>query len=233
MNRWLRPSWTVVMVAITCAWACGTNAAAADPIPTDLARVESAAEAGFDAALTADSTQLAKANATVKRSWAAYRGRALRDRVPADALAAVDAAIAHLDSLVAVHATGPQLARAYDAISAPMGRIYAVYKPPVPATLLDLDQLGRALIVDARVVDMPLAEADLARLAARWASFRARVVAVGDGRAVASMDAALARARAAIEARDATALERAAVAETDVVDVIEKLFADRTRRGAD
>jgi hypothetical protein len=222
-----------VSAAIAGATVCGATTAAAGPIPADLARVESAAEAGFDAALADQPAQLARAKATVTRSWATYRARALRDRVPADAVADADAAITDLTRLSAANATGPQHARAFSAISAPMGRIYAAYKPKVPAVLLDLDQLGRALIVDARGADMPLAAADLARLAECWAAFRARVVAAGGGRAVTSMDTALARARAAIEAADAAALERAAVAETDVVDVIEKLFADRAGRSAD
>jgi hypothetical protein len=89
------------------------------------------------------------------------------------------------------------------------------------------------LIVDARLADMALAGADLARLAARWATFRPRVLAAKAGRTAASMDATLARARAAIEARDAAALEQAALAETELVDVIEKLFVTPGRRGAD
>ena len=226
----------VLGLAVACiAAACGGEAGETpvDPIPADLASVESAAESGFDAALAGDRTAVADAVNTAASHWSSYRGHGASDGVAADVLAAVDTAVANVNLLSAANATGPQLARAFDAISAPMARIYGVYKPPVPATLLDLDYLGRELIVDARVADLALATLDLDRLVARWAPFRSSVVAVGgDGQATA-MDTTLANARRAIGARDVVALEVAGVAETDVVDMIEKLFADRARDGAD
>ena len=213
--------------------ACLANATTRDPIPADLARVESAAEAGFDAALAADPAQVAAAAAAAEQGWSRYRARAVRDGVPPEAVLAVDAALADTRRFIVANAPAPALARGFNGISAALARIYAIYKPPVPAPLLDLDQLGRALIVDARSADMPLASADLARLAERWASFRPHVLAAKGGRSAASMDTALARVRAAIEVSDAAALERAALAETELVDELEKLFADRARRGAD
>ena len=44
------------------------------------------------------------------------------------------------------------IARAFNAVSAPMARIYAVYKPPVPENLLDMDYLGREADPGERVV---------------------------------------------------------------------------------
>ena len=226
MKHLLRTTWALVFAAVA--------VAAVDPIPADLARIESAAEAGFDAALAADAAQAATASAAIAKSWAAYRARAVRDRVPDDAVVSVDAALAEVERATAANAPAPALARTFNSISAPLARFYAVYRPPVPPALLDLDHLGRELIIDARVADMPRARADLVRLCGRWAAFRARVMAVGGGKkSAATMDAALARARAAIEANDATALAHAALAETEVVDVIEKLFAGRARHGAD
>lgn len=233
MNLSYRRPLLMLLAAWTIVLAPGQGSAAADPIPADLAQVESAAEAGFDAALAADPAQVAAAAAAAEQGWSRYRARAARDGVPPETVLAVDAALADTRRFIAANAPAHTLARGFNGISAPLARIYAIYKPPVPAALLDLDQLGRALIVDARSADMPLASADLARLAERWASFRPRVLAAKAGRSAASMDSALARARAAIEVRDAAALERAALAETELVDVLEKLFADRARRGAD
>jgi hypothetical protein len=149
------------------------------PIPTEPAGVESAAKSGFNAALAGDRTVPADAGRAAANHWASYRRRGASDEVAADALVAVNGVIAGLDGASAVNATGRQLARAFNAISAPTARIHAVYKPPVPATPLDLDYLGRALIADACVADLVLASADLTRLTARWAPFRSSVVAIG------------------------------------------------------
>lgn len=222
------------LAVATLAVACGGGGEATpDPIPADLAAAESAAESGFDAGLAGDRAAATDAGRTTADRWARYRARGVSDGAPADALIAVDTAIADANRLAATNATGPQLARAFNAISAPMGRIYATYKPPVPASLLDLDYLGRELIVDARVADLALATTDLDRLVAQWAPFRSAVIAAGGGAQARAMDTGLADARNGITARDAAAVERAGVNATDAVDLIETLYADRARDPAD
>jgi hypothetical protein len=219
-------SFTAASVVLGCG---GEDDAPVDPIPTELAAVESAAEAGFDAALAGDRSAINVANTAIASHWANYRQQAPRDGVPADAVSAVDAGIADALRLAAANATAPALARAFNVISAPMARIYAVYHPPVPADLLDLDHLGRELIVDAREADFARAGTDLDHLLARWTAFRSVVIASGGATQATAMDRALAAARQAIAARDSAAVEAAAVTETDVVDEIETLFADRNR----
>ncbi len=206
--------------------ACGGKKPADDPIPPELAAVETAAETGFDAALKSDQTLMVTAAAAAASQWAVYAQRALQDGVPADALDAAAVAIAAAKTLLNTPSPAPlAVARAFNRISAPMSRIYDVYKPPVPAALLDLDYLGRELLLEARAADMPRATASLDTLAARWATIRANVVTVGGSAQATQMDGTLTRARSAIAANDAAALELAAVAQAEAVDLIEQLFA--------
>jgi hypothetical protein len=206
--------------------ACGGGeGGAADPIPTELAAVETAAETGFDAALKADQPQIAAAANVATSNWATYGKRATADGVPPAAFDAVSAAITTVNSLIASNAPAPAIARAFNQISAPMARIYAVYKPPVPATLLDLDYLGREVRADARAADIARATADLDTLTSQWAMFRTSLVAAGGAAQASQMDGTLAHARTAIAANDAAGLELAAVSEADAVDVIERFFA--------
>jgi hypothetical protein len=214
-------------MALVVATACGGGDAAADPIPTELADVEAAAEDGFDAALKPDRAQLLAAAQKATNSWAAYGARAGGDAAPADALDEVTAAITAVNSLAAANAPALDIARAFNRLSAPMARLYAIYKPPVPVTLLDLDHLGREVLLDARAADMQRATTDLDALSSRWTAFRAQVIAAGGTAQAAQMDGTLNQARNAIAANDPAALELAAVAEAEAVDVIENLFARR------
>jgi hypothetical protein len=217
----------LAMALVLAATACGGGDAAEDPIPTELADVEAAAEDGFDAALLSDRAQVLAAAQKAASGWAAYGARASGDAAPADALDAVTAAIAALNSLAAANAPALDIARAFNRISAPMARLYAVYAPPVPVTLLDLDHLGREVLLDARAADLQRATTDLDTLAGRWSAFRAQVVAARGSAQALQMDGTLSQARSAIAGNDPAALELAAAAEAEAVDVIEHLFAQR------
>ena len=225
MKLLARGARTVTLAFVVLLAACGGEKAAVDPIPTELAAVETAAETGFDAALKSDQVQTAAAAKLAASSWAAYLKRASADGVPAAALDAVSAAITAANSLSALNPSALAMARAFNGISAPMARIYAVYKPPVPAALLDMDYLGREIRLDSRAVDLPHAATNLDALAAQWSAFRASVTAAGGAAQAAQMDGTLAQARKAITANDAAALELAAVAQAEAVDAVETLFA--------
>lgn len=157
--------------------------------------------------------------------WTDYSRRAAADGVPAGALASTTAAIAQLATLVTANAAPLVIARAFNAVSAPMARIYAVYKPRVPEKLLDMDYLGRELRLDARAADLPRATSNLDALTSQWTAFRGGVVTAGGTSQALLMDAALVQACTAIAASDVAALERAAVAEAEAVDAVETLFA--------
>jgi hypothetical protein len=222
-----RRAFAMALVLVTTACGGGGGGAAEDPIPTELADVEAAAEEGFDAALKSDRAQALAAAQKATNRWATYGARATGDAVPADALDAVTAAITAVNSLAAANAPALDIARAFNRISAPMARLYAVYGPPVPVTLLDLDHLGREVLLDARAADLQRATTDLDALASQWTAFRARVVAARGTAQALQMDGTLTQARSAIAGNDPAALELAAVGEADAVDVIESLFARR------
>lgn len=225
MKPLTRASMALTLVLTLLVTACGGKEGAENPIPSDLATVESAAETGFDAALLANRAQMAAAANLASSTWDGYSKRAAADGVPSDAIASTAAAISSVTTLVTSSAPTLVIARAFNAVSAPMARIYAVYRPPVPENLLDMDYLGREIRLDARAADLQHASTNLDLLAGQWTAFRSRVVAVGGTTQAVQMDGALAQARTAIVAADAAALERAAVAQAEAVDAIEALFA--------
>ena len=220
------PRLPALMLALTlCLTACGGEKKVEDPIPPELATVEAAAETGYDAALAADRARITAAANLANSGWADYSRRATTDGAPAVALAATTAALAQLSTLVSANAAPLVIARAFNAVSAPMARIYAVYKPPVPENLLDMDYLGRELRLEGRAADLPRATTNLDILTSQWTAFRGRVVAVGGTSQAVQMDSTLTRARSAIAANDLAALETAAIAQAEAVDAVEALFA--------
>jgi hypothetical protein len=123
-------------------------------IPADLEAVEGAAEGSFDAALSSDFAT-ARAQADVAASaWAKYKPRAEKDQAPASAIVAIDTAIGALPASLAGSPNAVDAARAVNAVSAPMSQFYALYSPAVPVAVLDLDYLGREVLLDARASDI-------------------------------------------------------------------------------
>lgn len=211
--------------------ACGKEAtaatAASDPIPVDLGTVEAAAEGLFDGALADDKAKVASSSKQIADALAAYRGHAAKDGVSVAVLADLETAASTVTGLVQKGSTGVELARAGNAISAPMSKIYGVYGPPLPVVMLDLDYLGREVLLDAREKSFARAGTDADRIVAIWAPFRPRLVAAGGIAVAADYEGAVANAKKAIAAADPVAIEAAAKAGLDHVDAMENVFKNQ------
>lgn len=203
----------------------GGEKGAVDPIPTDLAAAETAAESGFDAALAANAAQVTTSRDALTRNWNVYKPRATGDGVPADAVASVDTAIAGLSTALSTTPTGTEAAAAFNRVSAPMSRLYAPYRPPVPTQLLDLDYFGREVLLDARRGNFTSAATHAQQLASIWTALRPNVLSSGGATQAKRMDDSVSQMQAAIGAANAGNLEAAARAEAEAVDVVEALFA--------
>ena len=229
MSSVTRPCVTLAVVVACFVMGCSKESQPDDPIPTDLATIESATEVAFDQALAGDVPAVQAQARQISEAWTRYQPQASRDGVSASALQRLAAAVQGLVTAAANSSVSAvDLARAANAISAPLEEIYAVYNPPVPPQLLTLDFLGREVILDAKEANFGRARGDVDRLDATWQSLRAKVVSAGGGSAANQMDAAIAAQRMALAGPDAPALEAAARQVLAVVDNIEQLFAAET-----
>ena len=153
---------------------CGDDGdEAKDPIPKDLAAMETAAETAFDQALLANATAVQEQARLISEALTRYQQQASKDGVSASALQRLATAAQGLVAAAANHAlSATDLARVADAVSAPMEEIYAVYNPPAPPKLLTLDYLGREVILDAKEANFGRALADVNSLDTNWQSVR-------------------------------------------------------------
>ncbi len=201
--------------------ACGSEPTS----PADLEAAESAAEGAFDSALSADFAGARVQAEEVAAAWAKYKPQAETDRAPAQAIVALDAAVGALPATLAGTPNVVDAARSINAVSAPMSQLYALYSPAVPVTVLDLDYLGREVLLDALASDTAGATTHLNEIDAAWGGLRPKVLQAGGTAEAADFDATLARARAANASSNVTELEAAAKAELDAVDTLEAVFA--------
>lgn len=200
-------------------------------VPADLEAVEAAAEHSFDQALAGELANAHDSSLTLGTAWDSFRPRAVQDGAPASALATIDEAIAALPAAVIPLARPAAAARAINRVSGPMSQLYAVYHPVVPVAVLDLDYLGREVLLDAADGDFAQAITHLDTIEATWSALSARVVASGGAAAADDLARSLEQARAATSQRDGALLTSAAQGELDAVDAVETVFASKLDSG--
>lgn len=200
---------------------CGGSA----KFPSDLEAVEASAEGTFDRAIVGDFPAARTMSGDLSAAWSKYRPRARRDKAPPAAVDAIDGAVAALPTKLAGSPNAIDAARAVNAVSAPMSQLYALYHPPVPVDVLDLDYLGREVLLDALGPDLARAGRDVDRIASTWSALEPKVAAAGGAAEIAQMQSTIANARAAITAGKPADLEAVARAELEAVDAIEAVFA--------
>jgi hypothetical protein len=106
-----------------------------------------------------------------------------------------------------------------------MSELYALYFPAVPVAVLDLDYLGREVLLDALASDIAGAARHMDQIESSWNVLKPRVVQAGGTAESSDFDATITSARAAIAVSSPTDLEASARTELDVVDAIEAVFA--------
>jgi hypothetical protein len=218
----------MLAVAVTLAAnaGCSSEEEPAAQIPAGLESLESTAEDAFDLALAGDVAAVRQRAEDLSIGWASYRGQATSDGVSASAISALDGAITAVKDIAAGTPSNTDLARAVNAVSQPMPTFYEVYDPVIPSVVLALDYLGREVMLDALVLDFTRAAADVDQIDATWSALRAEVVSVGGSTEVTAFDDSISSERTAVGSSDGPGLEAAAVAQLELVDGVEKVFAD-------
>jgi hypothetical protein len=224
-------------ISISCLIALQTqigcsDPAPVDPIPTDLANIEGAAEKAVDGALNNDKAAVTTQAQIITTTWTSFRPQAVTAGAPSGALTTLDAAVAGLNTTIGKSdATSLELARAANAISAPMSQLFETYRPKIPTSLLNLDYLGREVQFDARAADFVRAGTDLTRIEQGWATLKPDTVSNGGATDAAQMDKAISDCRAGITAGNAASVETAALLELEIVDAIEGIYAKKIDQG--
>ncbi len=116
------------------------------------------------------------------------------------------------------------LARATNAISGVMADFCAIYEPTVPAPILELDYLGRELVLDGMSSDFTSANKDLDALVKTWQGLLEKVLNAGGKKAADDYEASLTQLDYVISAQDANAVVAAAKTNLDLVDELENVF---------
>lgn len=203
----------------------GCSSQPTSTIPAQLESVEATAEGTFDKVLASDFAGARTSVDELTAAWNTYKPRAIADKAPADAVTAVDNAVAALPGALAGTPQTSTAARAVNAVSAPMSRLYAVYSPSVPVAVLDLDYVGRELLVDSLASDNASATRHVDAMSSTWTVLKPKVIAAGGNAEATNFESAVSAARSAIAAGNTTELEAAATNELEVVDAIEQVFA--------
>lgn len=215
----------VTMGALALVGNIGCSSESTTTVPAQLESVESTAEATFDKVLASDLAGARTSADALTTAWNTYKPRAEADKAPADAITAVDSAVAALPAALSGTPQTAAAARSVNAVSAPMSRLYAVYSPTVPVAVLDLDYFGRELLVDGLALDTSSATRHVDDINTTWSMLKPKVIAAGGNTEAANFDSALAAARSAIAAGNTSDIQAAATNELEVVDAIEHVFS--------
>lgn len=139
-------------------------------------------------------------------------------------LTQVDSAIADLLSISQSGDAISTVARAANAISAPMPDLFALYSPILPPELLAMDYQGREIVLDGMDLDFAAAQSDVSDLESTWQTVRQQVVDAGGTTEVDDFDASVANLLTMVDTEDAEGLMTEANVNLDLVDVLEGLF---------
>ncbi|MCA9552913.1 MAG: hypothetical protein KC933_22955, partial [Myxococcales bacterium] len=135
---------------LTCLAGCSSQSPALSTVPSGLKDIESVAEDAYDKALAGDHAAVSADADSIDTAWNTFKTQAMTDGATAGLVASVDAAVSALKTVVTSTAGDLALARSANGVSAPMSGLFALYEDPVPPAVLELDYLGREVVLDAR-----------------------------------------------------------------------------------
>lgn len=231
----MNPEKIVTALALAAAVAsCSRHAAPRPPAPAPLPRaldtIESAAEDAYDQALASRFSEVSDSAAVLAREWSGFRRQAVADGASPTDVDELDSSIARLQKIATTGRSRVEVARAANAVSAPMPDLFALYRTEVPAPVLALDYLGREVALDALESDFTAATRDLDSLEQTFDPLRPELLDAGGAQVAESYRAALAEQRRAVASADAKGLRASANRGLELVDSMERVFASRGAR---
>lgn len=203
---------------------CGGGQTSPGTVPAPLADIEGTAEDAYDKALVSDFAAVAAGAASIDGAWRSFRAEAGSAGAAAEVVSQMDEAVSGLVSASATPTDAAVLARAANAISAPMDELFALYETAVPPAVLALDYLGREVVLDARQGTLADATRHIDAIEDTYGTVRPGLLAGGGERPAAEYEASIDAMRADVSTEDAAALETDANVGLELVDAMEGVF---------
>ena len=205
---------------------CVRSGGPATSVPSALTAIEDTAEDAYDQSLASNAPGVEADANELNDAWQSFRPRAQTDGASTNVLDTMDRSITELRSVASNPPGDVELARAANAVSAPMDELFALYEPPVPPAVLELDYLGREVVLDARESDFDGSTTHVNSIEVTFGSIRDELIADGGQQEAADFASSITAMRADIEAGDAGQLETDANVELELVDVMEGVFTE-------
>ncbi len=217
--------WAAAFAALAALAAAGAGCARAPKSPPPvLEDLESSAEDILDLAAANPMDGADSLVRVVEADWQSYRPQAERDGAPAPVLEGMDRAVSGLRG-AEVRNDPDRLSAAANEVTRFTPEFLGLYHTEVPPEVGQLDYLGRAVELDARVANFAAADGSLTRIRSIWNKLRPRVADQANGEpAAAGYDLSVEAMTTALRARDAALLEDAATQSLETVDRLEQVF---------
>lgn len=212
---------------------CGDDPAPVlSTVPPALMTIEGLAEDTYDQAMAGNADAVAINADDIDLRWQEFRAQATRDGATTAVLSSMDDAVAGLHAVVDANGDTTALARAANSVSAPMPRLFELYEDPVPPAVLQLDYLGREVVLDAREGNYNGATTHVDAIESAFGSVRNALIDDGGDQQATAYDANVTALRTDIAAADATALEADANVGLELVDDMEGVFTSAAESAA-
>ncbi len=218
------PRASLLLLVVGLAPACGghpTRESHFADQPHALVDLELTAEHAYERALAGDTAAVQTASSRALDDWTQLRGDARRRGGDQDLLGEVDEAVLALGSLAGTSVDPIQLGRAANRITGSLDELFALYDPEVASGVMELDYLGREIILDGKAEDFRHAGTHASLLDERWSALRPALEERG-AEQLAKLDDDVAAITAAVLAKDAAAVEAHATALVIRVDDVER-----------
>jgi len=207
----------------------GSNSSSSDnsstgQVPGELQTIESLAEDAFDMALGDDFAGVADAADKIDQDWKSYRPQAIKNGAANADLTNMDDAVSGLLADSANPVDAISLARSTNVISGVMDELFALYNPKIPVAVLELDYLGRELVLDGMEPDFTAATEDLDAMKTTWNDLKPKVENAGGADEAKDFDDSITKLQESIDSQDASQLIEQANVCLELVDALESVF---------
>ena len=200
------------------------NRTVSEPVPRSLGQVESGAEDAIDFARAGDRERVIKAARNLRRAAGGSAAADLRGAgAPQAEIALLQDRARRLERL-ASRGDFLQVSLLANQVSALMPPLYARFKDPVPAAVLQLDYLDREAQLRSLAGDQRTVRAAVGVLSSTWAKLRAQVIDAGGEKVAASFTRHVRVMQRLARSSDRAALQKEAVAGLELVDQLEDAF---------
>lgn len=217
---------TLSVLSLMILTACGAKPAApasTGVVPGDLQKIEAAAEDIIDFAPSGNWDKISQDVTDIENAWKAYQPQAKQAGASQDIQAAMDSALAELETASQSKDASATMQGSND-VSAAVVELFALYNPVTPANIGRLDVLERQVILDVARKDYEAATQTLAKTKEVWGSVKTSILEHEGEEVAAQFESSLAAQESALGSKDDQELTQQATDALEIVDDLERLY---------